>query len=254
VVVDDGGKPVRAFGTVQDVTERKLAEQELRASRAQLRALAAYLQSVREEERAHIARELHDEIGAGLTAIKLALERSASDQSAGAATDPARALALANELIGRVRDLSLELRPAMLDDLGVVAALRWHFKRYTDQFQIAVDFKDLGLSDRRFSAETETAVYRIVQEALTNVARHAQINKVAVQIDVDYDLLRVRIKDEGTGFDPDSLPAERSGGLTGMRERAIMLGGRLWLESAAGLGTMLRAEIPLHKHVPIDDC
>jgi PAS domain S-box-containing protein len=254
VVVDDTGKPVRVFGTAQDITERKLAEEELRASRAQLRGLAAYLQTVREAERKHIARELHDEIGEWLTAIKLALERSASGQPADATADLARALALANELIGRVRDLSLELRPAMLDDFGLMAALRWHFERYTDQIKIAVDFKHSGLSDRRFSPESETAVYRIVQEALTNVARHARIDKVAVQLDVDEDLLRVQIKDEGVGFDPDSLPAEKAGGLTGMRERAIILGGRLWLESSAGLGTILRAEIPLHKHVPIDDC
>ena len=245
---------IETYAIYRDITERKLAEEELRASRAQLRALAAYLQTVREAERKHIARELHDEIGEGLTAIKLALERSASGQPADATTELARALALANELIGRVRDLSLELRPAMLDDLGLMAALRWHFERYSDQFKIAVDFKHSDLADRRFSPESETAAYRIVQEALTNVARHAQIDKVAVQLDVDEDLLRVQIKDEGVGFDPDSLPAEKAGGLTGMRERAIMLGGRLWLESAAGLGTMLRAEIPLHKHGPIDDC
>src|SRR5258706_1673359 len=254
VVFDNAGKPVRAFGAVQDITERKHAEEELRNSREQLRKLAAYLQSVREEERKHIARELHDEVGEGLTAIKLALERSASGQPADATTELARALALANKLIGQVRDLSLELRPAMLDDLGLLAALRWHFERYTDQFKIAVDFKHSGLSDRRFSPESETAVYRIVQEALTNVARHAQIDKVAVQIDVHDDLLRVQVKDEGIGFDPNSLPLERASGLTGMRERAIILGGRLWLESAAGLGTILRAEIPLHQHVPIDDC
>ena len=97
-------------------------------------------------------------------------------------------------------------------------------------------------------------MYRIVQETLTNVARHAKTDKVAVEIHVGEDLLRVRIKDEGIGFDPHSLPAERSGGLTGMRERAITLGGQLRLESAAGLGTMLEAEIPLQKHIPTDDC
>jgi PAS domain S-box-containing protein len=254
VVVDDAGKPIRAFGTAQDITERKQAEEELRASREQLRALAAYLQSVREEERAHISRELHDEIGQGLTAIKLALERSTSGQPPGAATDLERALALANELIGQVRDLSLELRPAMLDDLGLLAALRWHFERYTDQFKIAVDFTQWGLEDRRFSPETETAVYRIVQEALTNVARHAKTDKMAVEIHVGKDLLSVQIKDEGIGFDPHSLPADRTGGLAGMRERAIMLGGQLWLDSASGLGTILRAEIPLHTSAPNNGC
>jgi two-component system sensor histidine kinase UhpB len=253
VVVDDAGKPIRAFGTAQDITERKHAEEELRNSREQLRNLAAYLQSVREEERTYIARELHDEIGQPLTAIKLALEQSIRDPS-GDPTRLTQALGLANELIGRARDLSLKLRPAMLDDLGLLAALHWHFDRYTTQFKIAVDFKQSGLEGRRFAPEIETAAYRIVQETLTNVARHAKTDKVAVEIHADEDLVRLRIKDEGIGFDPRDLPAERSGGLTGMRERAIMLGGQLRLESAARLGTTLTAEIPLQKHVPIDDC
>ena len=253
VVVDGAGKPIRAFGTAQDITDRKLVEEELQNSREQLRNLAAYLQSVREKERTHIARELHDEIGAGLTAIKFALEQSISAEPSGATIDLARALALAKDLIGQVRDLSLELRPAMLDDLGLLAALRWHFKRYTDQFKIAVDFKQSGLESRRFAPEIETAAYRIVQEALTNVARHAQTDKGAVEIHADDDLLRVRIKDEGIGFDAHSLPAEKSSGLTGMRERAIMLGGQLCLESASRLGTTISAEIPLQKQVPTDD-
>jgi PAS domain S-box-containing protein len=245
VVVDDAGKPIRAFGTAQDITERKHAEEELRTSREDLRALAAYLQSVREEERTRISRELHDEIGQGLTAIKLALQRCTAGQS-GAAAELVQALDLANELIGRVRDLSLELRPSMLDDLGLLAALRWHFGRYTAQCKIDVDFKYTGLDDRRFSPEIETAAYRIVQEALTNVARHAQIDKVAVEIDADRDRLRIQIKDRGVGFDPHPLSAARTAGLSGMRERAIILGGKLEIQSSPGAGTVLTAILPLN--------
>ena len=246
VVVDDAGKPIRAFGTAQDITERKHAEEELRTSREQLRALAAYLQSVREEERTRISRELHDEIGQGLTAIKLALERNVSNPSAATPAALTQTLTLANELIGQVRDLSLELRPTMLDDLGLLAALRWHFERYTAQCKIDVDFKYTGLDDRRFSPETETAAYRIVQEALTNVARHAGVDHVVVEIDADQDRLRIQIKDRGAGFDSYSLPAARTAGLSGMRERAIILGGKLEIQSSSGAGTVLIAILPLN--------
>jgi len=143
---------------------------------------AAYLQTVREEERTRIARELHDEVGQALTGIKLSLERSTGQQ---VRADLSQALALTNELIGRVRDLSLDVRSAMLDDLGLLAALSWHFDRYTKQTNIEVDFKHRGLEGRRFEPEIETAAYRIMQERLTNVARHAGINKVSIGIWAD---------------------------------------------------------------------
>jgi signal transduction histidine kinase len=228
-----------------EIAERARAEEELRTSREQLRALAAYLQSVREEEKTKIARELHDEIGQALTGIKLSLEMSAREQSGSSKTELAEALATANDLIARVRNLSLELRPAMLDDLGLLAALRWHFERYSTQLNIKVDFKQSGLEGRRFRPEIETAAYRIVQEALTNVARHAGVDRVEVVVSADESALRIRIKDTGAGFDPDALALGATGGLSGMRERATMTGGRLTLESAAGAGTLVTAELSL---------
>ncbi len=228
-----------------EIAERTQAEGELQKSREQLRALAAYLQSVREEERTGMARELHDEIGQALTAIKLALERNVSNPSAATPAALTQTLALANELIGRVRDLSLELRPAMLDDLGLLAALRWHFDRYTARTQVAVDFKHRGLEKRRFSRDIETAMYRIVQEALTNIARHAKVDQVAVEIVADKNMLRIAIKDPGIGFDRDSVSARATGGLFAMRERAMSLGGHLTLDSSPGAGTLLAAELPL---------
>jgi signal transduction histidine kinase len=212
----------------------------------QLRNLAAYLQSVREEERKRIARELHDEIGQALTGIKLVLERSIREQSGSVQASLIQVLAVANELIGRVRNLSLELRPAMLDDLGLLAALRWHFERYTGQLNIKVDFNHAGLQGHRFAPEIETAAYRIVQEALTNVARHAGADRVEVGVTVDKSVLHIRIQDVGEGFDPDSLSAGSTGGLYGMRERAFMLGGHLKVESAPGAGTILIADLPTH--------
>jgi PAS domain S-box-containing protein len=245
VVADDAGKPIRVFGTAQDITERKHAEEELRTSRERLRALAAYLQSVREEERSRIARELHDEIGQALTGIKLVLERSIREQSASVQANLTQALVVANELIGRVRDLSLELRPAMLDDLGLLAALRWHFERYTSQVNIKVDFNQAGLERRRFQPEIETAAYRIVQEALTNVARHAKVERAEVNIRADDSMLRIEVRDAGVGFPSGSVITSNTGGLSGMRERATMLGGQVIVDSAPGGGTLLTAELPL---------
>ena len=228
-----------------EIAQREQVEQQLRKSREQLRALAGYLQSVREEERTRIARELHDEVGQALTAVKLSLERSVAKPSAGAEINLSPALELTNELIGRVRDLSLELRPAMLDDLGLLAALRWHFDRYTSQFKIDVDFEQTGLEGRRFSPQIETAVYRMVQEALTNVARHAGVDRVTVGMAADVKTLYMKIADTGDGFDPGSLSAVTASGLSGMRERAILLGGHLEIDSAPGKGTRLTIELPL---------
>ncbi len=235
----------RANGRLlSEAAERSRVEQQLRRSREQLRSLAGYLQSVREEERTRIARELHDEIGQALTGIKLSLEISAREQASIVRPQLAQALETTNELINRVRNISLELRPAMLDDLGLLPALRWHFERYTGQGKIKVDFKQSGLEGRRFDPGIETAAYRIVQEALTNVARHAGVDRVEVGVSADEKRLAIRIRDAGAGFDPDAVSAD-SAGLAGMRERTAMLGGELRLESLPGAGALLTAELPL---------
>jgi signal transduction histidine kinase len=135
----------------------------------------------------------------------------------------------------------------MLDDLGLLPALAWHFDRYDSQMGIHVTFKHTGLEGQRFDPELETAAYRIVQEALTNAARHARIDNVDVDIGVNQGALHIRIRDRGVGFNPDSRSNRITGGLSGMRERAVMLRGRLKIESASGAGTVLTAELPLAK-------
>jgi len=244
-LVNSEGRLERMVGFFRDISERKRSEKELRTSRERLRSLAAYLQSVREEERSRIARELHDEIGQVLTGIKFTLVTSLRDLHGGATSNLARALALTNELIGKVRDLSLELRPAMLDDFGLLPALRWHLDRYRTQFDIKVNFKHEGLEGRRLEPETEIAAYRIVQEALTNVARHAKIDKVDVSVSADEGAVRVRIQDKGAGFDPHSMSLGATGGLSGMRERTTLLGGWLKIDSVPGSGALVSAELPL---------
>jgi PAS domain S-box-containing protein len=248
---DADGKINGLLGIARDITERKRGEQRLRASQEQLRALARYLETVREEERTRIARELHDEIGQALTAIKLSLEANIRGQGDHATPGLGQALRLSNELIERVRNLSLDLRPAMLDDLGLLPALTWHFDRYQSQVNIRVDFKHSGIERRRFAPEIETAVYRIVQEALTNVARHANVDRVEVEVQAGEDALCVRTKDQGAGFFPDSLTAI-TGGLSGMRERAIMLGGQLEVVSSPGAGTELVAHLPIRSRYAND--
>jgi signal transduction histidine kinase len=133
----------------------------------------------------------------------------------------------------------------MLDDLGLLAALNWHFDRYASQVSIKVDFQHFGLEGRRFPAEIETAAYRIVQEALTNVARHSGADRVEVSVNADKATLHLEIEDNGSGFDTESLLAGATAGVSGMRERAIMVGGQLKIESAPGVGTVLRADLPI---------
>ncbi len=220
--------------------------QEINAGQAQLRALSRRLLEVQESDRRHIARELHDEIGQILTGLKITLDVSGRLPSGEASAKLAEAQALLDDLITRTHGLSLDLRPSMLDDLGLFSALRWHFERYTSNTQVNVTFNHSGLEGKRFAPQIETAAYRIVQEALTNVARHARVEQVMVDVCSDQDTLTIEIEDKGAGFDPgDALNTGRVGGLAGMRERTMLLGGKLEIESAPGAGTSVTVEFPL---------
>ena len=226
------------------VEKSRLFEQ-VSAAHKRLQTLAKRLIEVQETERRHIARELHDEIGQHLTGINLLLGAVEHLSVEGAVARLKEVRALVDGLIARVRDVSLDLRPAMLDDFGVLTALSWLFGRYTAQTGITVAFKQRALQ-QRFTAEQETAMYRIVQEALTNVARHADVGSVNVDAWADGDILGVSITDQGAGFDVDAVLANgMTGGLAGLRERAMLLGGRLTVESKPGAGTRLIAELPL---------
>jgi PAS domain S-box-containing protein len=218
---------------------------EVLQSQAQLQTLSHRLVEVQEAERRQIARELHDEVGQVLTGLKLTLDMAARLPTVQVADRLGEARAVLNDLMARVRNLSLDLRPTMLDDMGLLPALEWHFDRYTSQTGIQVLCRHNGI-DRRFPAEVETTVYRIVQEALTNVARYADVRQVSVLLLADQEWMRVRIDDQGRGFDLDHVRTKHiSSGLTGMHERAVLLGGELTIESAPGVGTYLVAELPL---------
>jgi PAS domain S-box-containing protein len=244
---------------ITDVTDRRRAEEERarflgseRAARADAEGAAARLQALsrrlvetQEVERRRIARELHDEVGQLLTGLRLLLVNERRGGKARSRSgNRKRMMDILTDLTGRVRTLSMNLRPAMLDDLGLVPALRWHFERYTDQTRVRVDFSQAGV-ERRFPPEVETAAFRIIQEALTNVARHAGVAGVKVDLRAADGHLEILIEDKGTGFDVGAALSGPSSGLAGMRERAHLLGGILAIESAPGdRGTRLMAELP----------
>lgn len=245
----DAGKPPILRGVVQDITERKRAEQALSESRARLEALTRRLLEVQETERRMIARELHDEVGGVLTAVKLnlqALRRTHTDAQREAAL--ADGLALVDGAIQSVRSLSLDLRPAMLDDLGLIPALKWYCERQSQRAGITIALA-LDAIDLKAAAQLESACFRIVQEALNNSLRHAQAQHIQVALrrsDGHFVIEVIEVIDDGVGFDADDARARGwsvgSGGLLGMAERVSLLGGRLGIESTPGGGTRVWAE------------
>jgi PAS domain S-box-containing protein len=253
VVCGPNQQPLCLQGVLVDLTERRQAEaererlhQQLQSAHARLQALSLRLLDVQESERRHLARELHDEIGQQLTGLKLILDMNAYQPGKPVRASLAEAIDLLGQLMQQVRELSLSLRPAMLDDLGLLPCLIWHLERYTSQTGVQVDFHHSGLENRRLPPQVETAAYRIVQEALTNVARYAQVKQVRVRLWRQAGRLYLEVTDQGTGFDaPAALAAARSNGLAGMSERAALLGGKFKIESSRGSGTRLTATLPL---------
>ena len=223
----------------------------VKSSQKSLQELSHRLVRVHEEERRNLARELHDEIGQYLTALKLQCSRVETNGEGGEA-EIAGAQDLLNELIRRVRKMSLDLRPGVLDDLGLLPALAWYFERYTQQTGIAVDFDPQLPEGLRFSSEIEISIYRIVQESLTNVARHAGVKSVLVELKIIGEEIELIIEDEGVGFAPEEQKAGSSSGLTGMVERARLLQGKMGIHSQPGTGTLIAVRLPLEWEVKAD--
>jgi signal transduction histidine kinase len=216
------------------------------ASTAELRALSRRLLTVQEEERRHLARELHDEVGQMLTGLNFQLAAAASGADGTHALTDAQATVQA--LTEQVRQLSRDLRPAVLDSYGLMDAVEWYIEHYQRRTGITVHLRHSGLVGR-FLPAVEIAAYRVVQEALTNVARHADTDFATVQLLAD-SFLTIVIRDGGRGFDP--AQASTSGGLGGMRERVALLGGTSEIEAMVGGGTAVTAEIPLDDRDRLD--
>jgi len=239
IVRDESGRPLRAYGTHADITDRKRAEEELARRAQQLEALSRKLIEAQEAERRAVARELHDDFGQVLTALKLNLHQRGRDDS--------ESLALIDGAMARMRELAQNLRPPLLDELGLEASLKWYVEREARRGGL-----DVRLTVAPFSARPqpalETTCFRIVQEALTNIVRHAAAHRVEIELrESNGDLLLV-VCDDGQGFDVAAARKRAteggSQGLLSMQERVALVGGDLDIDSAPGRGTCIRARLP----------
>lgn len=240
----ENGLLIGVQGTARDITERKLAQDALQMFSRQLI-------EAQEDERRRIARELHDQIGQVLTAVKMNLHAvqhvSEAPEVSSHIQDNIDAV---DEALRLVRDLSVDLRPPVLDDFGLATALRWYVDRYAKRTGLEVDvIIDLPDQHQRFSRDLETACFRIAQEALTNVVRHSRADTAVVQLVKDGNVLVLSIKDDGVGFDVQSLrkraPRGATLGLISMQERAHAAGGAVEIDSVISKGTAVRLRLNL---------
>lgn len=228
-----------AFAILHDITQVRQHEQALQG-------LSRRLVELQETERRFLARELHDEIGQQLTGLKLILDVVCRLPIETARARIAETTEIVGQLINQVSNLSLELRPPMLEEMGLLPSLDWHLKRYTSQTGVQVDFTRTGLEGVGVPYATGVAAYRIIQEALTNVARHAGVKQAFTRVSAAGGTLRLEVEDRGVGFNAaQALADPRSVGLIGMRERASALMGWVTVDSAPGAGARITAEMPL---------
>ena len=246
--------PPMFTGFIRDISERKRAEKQMRDSREQLRALAAYLQSVREEERTRIAREVHDELGQTLTGLKMDLawleKRIAAVSDTGELEQCEEKLqelpGRVDSIISTVRKIATELRPPVLDDLGLEAAIEWQIQEFEKRTGITCHFHS-SLKHVDLNPVRATAVFRIFQETLTNVVRHAQASQVNIYLREEENKLILEVQDNGRGVTGRELSGTKSLGLLGMRERATMLDGEVNIIGRQGKGTTVGVRIPIHR-------
>lgn len=248
-VRDANGRFLYYEGFVEDITERKRAEEELKSSREQLRYLSAYLHSAIESERRYIAREIHDELGQMLTALKMDL-RWMNSRTAGDRKSVLVKIKSMSELVDTavrtVHKIATELRPGLLDDLGLTAAIEWQAGEFQKRTGMKCELS-LNLKDTLLSQDISTAVYRILQEALTNIVRHAQATYVKIVLKEETDRIVLEIADDGKGITQEQITHPKSFGITGIRERVYLLGGDVNITGIPYRGTSLTAKIPLRK-------
>jgi PAS domain S-box-containing protein len=242
------------FHTVNDISDRKEAEEQLLASREQLRELSQFLESVREEERAKMAREIHDELGQSLTALKLDLSWLSKrfPQELEQQSERMRSMGkLIDGAIQTVKRLSAELRPGVLDDLGLVDAIQWQAQDFSKRTDIKTTFTT-NSEEISLDRERSTALFRICQEALTNIVRHAQATRVTVGLKRTRHRVVLRVGDNGVGIEESQILDPRAFGLIGMRERAGFFGGEVKVSGDPGKGTVVAVSIPVPRREGLD--
>jgi PAS domain S-box-containing protein len=248
-VYDERGRITGHLGIQRDITDRHLAAEELARSRAELRALAARLESIREEERTRIARELHDELGQALTGLKLDLawlERRLNRHSQAELVDRcANLLGRLDEVMISTRRIITELRPSVLDQLGLADAIEWQAHDFAARTGLALDLA-IECDCEQPPEAVASAVFRMLQEALTNVAKHANATRVRVALRVEPKRLFLDVSDDGRGITRDELRGAHSLGLLGLRERALALGGTVSIAPNPHGGTTVALQIPLN--------
>lgn len=248
LVRNEEGQVRRIVGLTGDVTETKQIENELRQANERQQMLTRRLYEVQERERRHLARELHDEIGQALTAAKINLKSAVASCDPKAAAILADTAGILDGLLGQVRAISLDLRPSLLDDLGLVPALRSLLDQQTKRAGLLPHFSAIGVPEV-LGSEIQTVCFRIAQEALTNTLRHANARAVSLELRVDGDELQLTITDNGSGFAmrpfEEHPPAAQSFGLLSIKERAELAGGQALILSTPGTGTMIDVRLPL---------
>jgi two-component system sensor histidine kinase UhpB len=251
-LIFESGRAVAVQGAARDISERKAAEEKFKAYSEQLRALSARLQSAREQEGTRIAREIHDELGSALTSLKWDLEEMDKMISAGSGHSELAALReklhspmkLADMAISAIRRIASELRPSILDDLGLVPAIEWQAQQFQERTGIICDC-DCFLEKVELSEEQATAVFRILQEALTNVLRHAQATRVKIKIKIENGHFALSVSDNGKGITESEKSEQHSLGILGMRERAHLISGEIDINSVQEQGTVILVQVPL---------
>lgn len=246
VIRDDANRIAGHFGIQRDVTDRYRANEEIRSAGEQLRALASRLQRVREEERTGVAREIHDELGQALTALKLDVAwmsgRLPRDHAMNAHC--VSIIERIDQTIGAVRRIATELRPSVLDQLGLEAAIEWQGQEFGARTGIAVNM-ELSVDGAAIPDDLCSSAFRILQESLTNVARHAMATRVDICLVQTAELLTLEVTDDGIGIMPEVPGQPTPLGLIGMRERAIACGGVLCITGARDAGTTVLLSVPL---------
>lgn len=236
----------RVLAIARDVTVRKKVQMELEKSHEQLRKLSSHLETVREDERTSIAREIHDELGQQLTGLKMDaawLNKKIPLKDKKVHKKISGMISLIDKTMTTVRHISSELRPRILDDLGLVDAMDWQSNEFEMRTGIRCRFKP-QLKKRKFEKNLSTGIFRVYQETLTNVARHAEATKINTSLVADNGNIILKVEDNGKGFDEAEIKNKNTLGLLGMQERAMMFGGKIIIKSQKGKGTVVTLQVP----------